>query len=195
MKKVQFFLFATIVTIFIYSCGGEHDRGSRSTDNPDPGNVDSVGTGQTNNNNADNADAAFLSDAAYGGMKEVEAGNVAKQKGQSADVKNLASMMVNDHTAMNEKVKALAAKKNIQLPDSLRSEDKDMIRNNKKTGAEFDKEYANMMVQDHEDTIRKFENAANNANDPEIKALANEALPKLRHHLEMSKQTKEKVKG
>lgn len=195
MKKVQLFLFASIVIIFMYSCGGEHDRGSRSTDNPDPGNINSVENGETNNNNVDNADASFLSDAAYGGMKEVEAGNVAKQKGSSQDVKNLANMMVTDHTAMNEKVKALAAKKNIQLPEGLCTEDMDMIRNNKKTGAAFDKEYADMMVQDHEDAIRKFENAATNAKDPEIKALANEALPKLRHHLEISKQTKEKVKG
>jgi putative membrane protein len=194
MKKFQVFLFAAVTSLMMFSCGN-NDEADNTTENKDPGNTDSVGTGATNNNNMDNVDATFLTDAAYGGMKEVEAGNVAKKKGKSQDVKNLANMMVTDHTAMNEKVKALAAKKNVQLPDSLRTEDMDMIRNNKKTGAEFDKEYANMMVQDHEDTIRKFENAANNAKDPEIKALANEALPKLRHHLEMSKQTKEKVKG
>ncbi len=194
MKKIQMILFAAIASMMMYSCGSG-DEADNTRENQNPGSTDSVGTGATNHNNADNEDATFLSEAAYGGMKEVEAGKVAKQKGQSKDVKNLAGMMVTDHTAMNEKVKALAAKKNIQLPDSLRAEDMDMIRNNKKTGADFDKEYANMMVDDHEGTISKFENAANNSKDPEIKALANEALPKLRHHLEMSKQTKDKVKG
>jgi len=113
MKKFQLFLFATITSLMMFSCGSG-DEGNNTTENKDPGNTDSVATGQTNNNNADNVDATFLTEAAYGSLKEVEAGKVAKQKGQSKDVKNLASMMVTDHTAMNEKVKALAAKKNIQ---------------------------------------------------------------------------------
>lgn len=175
------------------SCNG--DKADKTAGNDNPGNTDSTSTGSTNHNNVDNSDADFLSEAAYGGMKEVAAGKVAQQKGSSNDIKNLGSMMVTDHTAMNEKVKALAAKKNIQLPDSLSTDDMDKIRNNKKTGADFDKDYANEMVDDHEKDIKKFEDAANNAKDPEIKALANEALPKLRHHLEMSKAAKEKVKG
>jgi putative membrane protein len=193
MKKVQLFLFAAVASLFMYACN--NDEANKTTENNNPGNIDSTSNGSTNHNNVDNDDATFLHDAAYGGMKEVEAGKVAKTKGQSKDVKSLADMMVTDHTAMNEKVKALAAKKNVQLPDSLSTDDMDKIRNNKKTGAGFDKEYANMMVDDHESTIRKFEDAANNSKDPDIKALANEALPKLRHHLEMSKSTKEKVKG
>jgi putative membrane protein len=52
-----------------------------------------------------------------------------------------------------------------------------------------------MMVDEHEAAVRKFENAANNAKDAEIKALATEALPKLRGHLEMAKAVRDKVKG
>jgi putative membrane protein len=184
---------AFAAAFFMISCNS--DEGNKTSENKDPGNADSVGNGQTNNNNVDNADADFLSFAAYSGMMEVEQGKVAQSKGQAAEIKNLGKMMVDEHTAMGQKVKALAAKKNVQLKDSLDTEDMDKIRNNKKTGKDFDRDYASEMVDDHEKAVKKFEDAANDAKDPEIKALANEALPKLRHHLEMSKAVKDKVKG
>lgn len=189
---MKIWLLALTSAFVMVSCNS--DDGNTTSDNDDRGNADSLGAGQTNNNNVDNDDADFLSFAAYSGMKEIEEGKMAQQKGQSADIKNLGKMMVEDHTAMGEKVKALAAKKNVQLKTALDEEDMDDIRNNKKTGKDFDRDYASEMVDDHEKAIREFEEAAN-SNDPEIKALATEALPKLRHHLEMSKAAKDKVKG
>jgi putative membrane protein len=175
------------------ACNSNGDNADKTSNNGQPGNGDSTTTGATNHNNADNADASFLSEAAYGGMKEVEGGKIAQQKGTSKDIKDLGSMMVTDHSAMNEKVKALAAKKNIQLPTAVAKDDLDKL--NDKTGADFDKAYADDMVDDHEKDIKKFEDEANNGKDPDIKALASEALPKLRHHLEMAKTAKAKVKG
>lgn len=191
-NTIQTWLLAFASALLMVSCNS--DEGNKTTENKDPG-TDSAGMGQTNNNNVDNADADFLTSAAYSGMKEIEEGKMAQSKGQAKEIKDLGKMMVDDHTAMGEKVKALAAKKNVQLRDSLSTEDMNRIRNNKKTGKEFDREYAAEMVQDHEKAVKDFENAANNSRDPEIKALANEALPKLRHHLEMSKAAKDKVKG
>ncbi len=194
MKKYLkwFFLLFASATIAV-SCNS--DEGSTTTDNDDPGNADSVGAGQTNNNNVDNADAEFLADAYYSGLKEIEASKAAQSKGQAKEVTDLANMMVTDHTAMGAQVKGLAAKKNISLKESLTPEDLNAVSNKDKTGKEFDRGYTTMMVDDHEAAVRKFENAANNARDPEIKALANEALPKLRHHLEQSKAARDKVKG
>lgn len=192
-RVLKLWLIAILSAALMVSCNS--DEGDQTTDNKDPGNADSVGAGQTNNNNVDNADADFLTYAAYSGLKEIEASKVAQSRGQSKEIKDLANMMVTDHTAMGEKVKGLAVAKNVALKDSLSAEDADMIRNNKKTGVAFDRDYASMMVNDHEDAVRRFENAANNAKDPDVKALASEALPKLKHHLEMSKTAKDKVKG
>lgn len=186
-NSLRLWLVALVSGFVMISCNS--DDGSK-TDN-----ADTSATDQSATNTIDNDDAEFLSFAAYSGMKEVEAGKMAQEKGQSADVKNLAKMMVDDHTAMGDKVKALAAKKNVQLKDSLDADDMEDIRENKKTGKEFDRDYASDMVEDHEEVIKKFEDASNNAKDPEVKALATEALPKLRHHLEMSKTAKDKVKG
>lgn len=187
-------IFATALAFLVLVACTNNDEGSNTVENKNPGNPDSATTG-TNHNNVDNYDANFLAEAAYGGMKEVHAGNVARKQGQAKEVKDLATMMVEDHTAMNVKVKALAAQKNVQLPDSLTTSDMEAIHENKKTGSAFDKEYTAQMVSDHEATIRKFEDAANNAKDPDVKALVNEALPKLRHHLEASRSAKQKVGG
>ena len=194
MKYSIKLVFVSMVSgLLMISCNA--DEADKTTENKNPGNVDSANTGQTNNNNVDNADADFLSFAAYSGMKEIEEGKVAQQKGQSGEVKNLGKMMVDEHTAMGEKVKALAAKKNVQLQTSLSAEDMNAIVNNKKTGKAFDRDYTSEMVEDHENAVDRFENASKNAKDPEVKALATDALPKLKHHLEMSKAAKDKVKG
>ena len=53
-----------------------------------------------------------------------------------------------------------------------------------KTGTEFEKEYCEKMVKSHEETIEKFESAAKDAKDPDLKAWANSMLPALRKHLD-----------
>jgi putative membrane protein len=64
------------------------------------------------------ADATFYKHASEGGMAEVELGNLAQQKSSSQSVKDFGAMMVADHTAANDKLKAIAASKNIKLPTS-----------------------------------------------------------------------------
>ncbi|HEX6915920.1 MAG TPA: DUF4142 domain-containing protein [Chitinophagaceae bacterium] len=184
---------ALAVSAIMVSCNS--DEADQTSDNREPGNTDTIGTGATNNNNLDNADADFLSEAAYSGLREIEAGKAAQSRAGSNEVRELAKTMVTDHTAMGEKVKSLAARKNVALKDSLSAEDRDIIQNNKKKGKAFDREYTEMMVDDHERAVRRFESAANTSRDPEVKALATEALPKLREHLEMSRRVRDKVKG
>ena len=62
-------------------------------------------------------------------------------------------------------------------------------------GAEFDKEYAEMMVNDHEDDIKLFEKEAEKGNDGELKAWAASKLPILQHHLQMAKDTRDAIKS
>jgi len=55
-----------------------------------------------------------------------------------------------------------------------------------KTGNDFDKEYADMMVKGHKNAIKKFEKASSNATDADIKNWAGSMLPTLRMHLDHS---------
>src|SRR3982074_2539969 len=67
---------------------------------------------------ADNPDASFYNKAAEGGMAEVELGKLAQDKSPTQSVKDFGAMMIKDHSAAYEKLKAIAEGKNIKLPTS-----------------------------------------------------------------------------
>ncbi len=61
-------------------------------------------------------------------------------------------------------------------------------------GDSFDKSYANQIgVSAHEDAVKLFQETANKAKDPDIKAFAATHLPALQQHLEMARALKQKV--
>jgi putative membrane protein len=130
-------------------------------------------------------DAKFVVEAANGGMSEVEFGKLAQQKASNAKVKEFGEMMVMDHSKANEELKALAKAKNVTLPDSLNADSKKMWEDlSKKSGADFDKAYVNMMVDDHKKDVGKFEDASKNLKDADLKAFVDKTLPVLKGHLD-----------
>ena len=66
------------------------------------------------------ADRDFYAKAAAGGMAEVDTGALAQVKGHSGAVRDFGEMMVRDHTKANDKLKQIAGRKNIELPDRAR---------------------------------------------------------------------------
>lgn len=179
--------------LVLISCGNSSSEGGDR-------NIDTAavaadaGTINNTNNTLAQDDREFLMDAAKGGMKEIAASEAAQKKATTTQAKEVAEMMVKDHTAMHEQVKALALKKNLTLPTSLDDDAmEDMNKLNELSGAGFDKAYLDQMVKDHKQTIENFEKASKDAKDTAVKALATAALPKLRHHLEMVQNTQSKT--
>ena len=108
----------------------------------------------------------FMTEAAQGGMAEVELGKLASTRGQSAEVKQFGQKMVTEHTRANEELKALAAKKNMTLPAAVSNDQKEDIDElSKLSGAEFDKEYVRMMVEDHQKDVNSFRAQSQNVTD------------------------------
>jgi putative membrane protein len=140
-------------------------------------------------------DAEFAVKAADGGMFEVEAADLALSKTTNADVKALAEMMKKDHSTANTELKALAATKKITLPDSLSEDKMDKIEKlREKSGADFDKAYVDMMVDDHDKDIQLFNKESMDGTEQDIRNWAAQKLPTLRHHYDMAKETKDKLK-
>ena len=133
---------------------------------------------------ADNPDAAFYKKAAEAGIAEVDAGNLAQQKGNSQAVKEFGAMMVKDHTAAAKKLKSLAATKNISLPTSASVGD---MANKAKleilSGDTFDKSYIKSQVKAHREAVGLFKKESTSGEDAEAKAFATATLPRLRSHL------------
>ena len=140
-------------------------------------------------------DAEFAVEAANGGLLEVQLGTLALTKASSPQVKTFAQMMVDQHTQANNELKSLAQQKNITLPTVMGDDHQrkyDNLRD--KTGAEFDKEYMDLMVKDHKEDIDEFEDQAEEGKDPELKQWASSKLATLRQHLQEAERVQEAVK-
>lgn len=140
-------------------------------------------------------DARFLRKAGESGMLEIQASKLAVEKSQHAEVKRYAEMMIKDHTAVDKELKALATSKGFQLPVELESGHQRKMENLRQLdGPSFDEEYADEIAVDaHEDAVELFEDAADDADDADIKAFASKHLPALQKHLEMGRELEDLI--
>lgn len=140
-------------------------------------------------------DAEFAVDAAMINLREVEASNVAVTKARSAEVKNLARTMVTEHQKAYDELKALAERKSITIPAVLGEDEvKKAEKLANESADDFDRKYTDLMVDEHKKAIDKFEKAAKDCEDADLRAWAGKMLPGLRHHLDMAMNLKEKTK-
>lgn len=141
------------------------------------------------------ADRDFVTEAASGGLMEVTLGKLAQVNASSAKVKEFGQMMITDHSKANTELKAVASKKNVTLSPTPLEKQQKMIDDLKtKKGADFDKAYVDMMVDDHKEDISKFQDEANKGNDADVKAFATKTLPVLTKHLEHIQKIKDGMK-
>jgi len=161
----------------------------------EPANSTARGT-KDNGSDSDADDAKeFLTEAAQGGIAEVELGKIAVTKATSPDVKKFAQMMIDDHTRANNDLKTIAQKKGVQVPAETDSNHKATIDDLRSlVGAEFDKEYVEDMYNDHKHDVAEFEEQSESASDSDVKAFAAKTLPVLRKHLEAIEAIRSKMK-
>ena len=138
-------------------------------------------------------DMDFAKEAAQGGLMEVRLGELAQEQAKAPAVKDFGQRMVQDHGEANDKLKQIAEQKGIELPPDLSADAQGTLQELQQQGAEFDQAYMDEMVSDHEDDLAAFEDYIENAQDPDLRAFAEETLPTLQEHLEMAKQTQEQV--
>lgn len=132
-------------------------------------------------------DQTFLKEAAQGGLAEVQMGRLGAQKGQEQAVRQLGQKLVQDHSKANQELKLLAAQKSVTLPTEIPTEHQSAISHLKSLeGAEFDKAFKQHAIEDHQKDIQKFQTAAQQSSDPDIKAFAQKTLPVLQQHLKMA---------
>jgi putative membrane protein len=131
------------------------------------------------------ADVAFALKAAQGGAGEVQLGQLAAQKGGSAEVKAFGQQMVEDHTKASENLKSVAGKESLTLPSSMDAKDLTLYTKLQyESGSKFDKDYVRAMVKDHRDDVKEFQKEADKGQDPLLKAFAAQVLPMLQAHLQ-----------
>jgi putative membrane protein len=127
---------------------------------------------------------AFIRAAARGNEAEIAMGQVAEDRAQNAKVKELAKMIVADHRKANEKLVPLAQAHGITPNQILSGKTEGQLTVLKEhTGAQFDQQYVKDMLRDHAKDIQKFEQAAGQLQEADLKKYAENCLPTLRKHL------------
>lgn len=133
------------------------------------------------------ADKTFATKAAQGGLAEVQVGQLAQQKGASAQAKQFGQTLAQDHTQANQQLEQIAQQNNLNLPQQPSStEEADLKKLQGLSGAQFDKQLASSEVQDHRQDIAMFEKEAKSGQNPDLKSFAQQTLPVLRKHLQMA---------
>jgi len=132
--------------------------------------------------------AEFINDASAQGMADIEASRLAHQKSESKEVKDYTIVVINDRTTANQHLAKIA--KQLALPVAPRDQVVDKAKALMPPvmdGASFDEAYAASQVKATQAAITQLQQEAQTTDVPEIKAFAEETLPKLQNHLQMAR--------
>jgi putative membrane protein len=186
--------FAVVLMWALTACNNEKKANDEAENKPDMNEA----ANDTNDKKLDNpaqADAKFVTDVADINYAEIKLGELAQTKAARSEVKELGKMMVKDHTKANSELMALAQKKGFSFPEGPSNDAiSDYNSMNDLTGTDFDKKYCDKMVSGHKDAIDKFEKAATDCQDADLKTWASNMLPALHMHLDHSQKCEDMVK-
>lgn len=163
--------------------------------------------------------ADFAWEAGLINLEEIRLGEAAQTNSQNTAVQEFGRHMLRDHSKMNERLMKVAADEGLQLPETnifyvqvTPPQEKpatQMLEETPQqklldaqlnvqhllslTGTEFDRAYADAMVNGHEKAIQEFEDASASLQDKELKHYADRGLKPIRHHYEMAQQLQSEV--
>ncbi len=115
-------------------------------------------------------DKMFVHKVALGGFAEVHFGQLAAQKASSDDVKKLGQKLVDDHTMLDNDLKAAADELGVRTPAKMSKEDQDDFdKLSALSGTDFDKAYLTYALKAHRRDLHEFRAEVTQTNDPQIK--------------------------
>jgi len=146
------------------------------------------------------ADADYITRVHEANQKEIAMARMAADKAESARVKSYATRLINDHEAADKRLMAYADKKAPDVKAEARStgtsakamdESHDRLAN--LSGADFDKEFVNLMVEEHDKALDLVKSARDSASDKQLRAIFDGMVPKIEAHKRTAKELADKV--
>lgn len=131
-------------------------------------------------------DRNMVQNLAMANLAELSAARLALSKAQNPQVKEYAQQMINDHTKAMDDLKSFAQSKNMTLPTKPDVQHQSAVASLKGQPADdFAEEYLKQSgVTDHRNTLRLLEDIRDDADDPELKKLAEKMIPVVENHLQ-----------
>ena len=135
-------------------------------------------------------DKTFIQEAGAGNLAEAELGQLAEQKAAAPAVKEFGRWMYTDHgLTANPWLAAILRQEHETFQPTLTAEQKQLKQKLEGlSGTQFDQQFIEHMVQDHEKTIPVFEKEAREGHNPALKGYAQGLIPVLQQHLAEAKE-------
>lgn len=135
-------------------------------------------------------DQDFVQDVSRMNAAEIDISRLAVDKASSPDVKKFAQMAVDDHTAAGDKLSGVAVQNSIDAPatvdDSHRSLHDKLAG---KQGLDFDRDYIDAMIDDHQKLVDKLESRIDRDTVSKYKATASERATDKKPEVEVKAQS------
>jgi putative membrane protein len=149
-------------------------------------------------------DVGLVTKVHQANQKEIEMAQMALDKAESPKVKAYARKLLTDHQAADKKLMAYAEKKNLDRSQveatatgttASPTDEAGHKRLMNATGTDFDREFVNMMIDEHDKAIDLVKSGKDAATDKQLRTMLGGVLPKLEQHRKMAhdladKQTK-----
>jgi putative membrane protein len=129
------------------------------------------------------ADQAFVSSIFESDAAQEQLGQLAQQKSQSEDVKQLAQRMADNRAKLDDQLKPLGDKLDVHKPSKptkkLRQE---IAKLETLSGPQFDEEYIRTVAKGNEKDVKDFNSEAQTAQDPNLQQAAKQDAAVLAEH-------------
>jgi putative membrane protein len=130
-------------------------------------------------------DKKFIKKVARASTNEVALSQLADSRASIPEVKSLAKMMITDHTQANSELSSLAKAKGIDVNKQVAEGNLDNVSSlSSKSGVDFDKAYAKLMVSAHTGAVELFKDEVAAGKDTDVVAFAKKYVDTLSMHLE-----------
>lgn len=131
--------------------------------------------------------SSFIKTASEVNQGEIALAQLAQQKSQDPEVKNLAQMIQQDHQQAQDKLQSIAQAHGVTLDQGLtRSQKRAEAKLAKLNGTDFDQQYTKDMLEGHVTALNKFQQASQQIQEADVKQYAVDMLPQLQGHLQHS---------
>ena len=135
-------------------------------------------------------DANVLSKMHAINLLEIKAGTMARQKGNTEEVRAYGNRLENDHQLSEQMLKALARSEHIgvQAPAKMTQQAAALINKLESlSGGPFDQAFIKAMIQGHTQAIQMLMQARGKLGDPQVRKFVGKMIPILKQHLQLAK--------
>ena len=142
------------------------------------------------------ADTYFVTQTSLGTPFQVDSGRLAQEKGDTYTIRSYAELMVGSHIAVNDSLEAIVKRKaQVPPPTLLRAAYATMISTLKdEMGQRFDAEYVRGQVNYQKANAALYQYEIDSGSDPDLRAFAQQTLPKIQDHLERALKLERELK-